>query len=241
MTRSGKAFIAAAALIMLVGACGSSSSKGTGGNNLIPGSNSNSGSNSSKSGSSSGNSSLDSLIAKGKTADIKVTYKTSSGGDNETFILAQRGKDSVFNYGDIAVYNVGGKAITCTNMKSSPSCIDSGTSSASANPVGSIFTTYSTLLQNSALNPYLKSLKQSSETIAGRDAKCLTLSGSVAAAAGGSGTICIDAKNGILLKIQGTDTSGGSTTSTLFEATSVGTPSDSDFKLPATPTTVTTP
>ena len=46
--------------------------------------------------------------------------------------------------------------------------------------------------------------------------------------------VCIDNKTGILLSAQGT--SNGTTSGIV--ATSVGSPSDSDFKLPATPSTI---
>ena len=98
MIRSGKAIISAAAARLLVGACGSSSSKAsTGGGGLqnTPGGSTHSGG--SSGGSSSGNSSLSDLIAKGKTADIKLPYKISgsaaTGGTSITLI--QRGNDSV--------------------------------------------------------------------------------------------------------------------------------------------------
>ncbi|HEY1739032.1 MAG TPA: hypothetical protein VGI86_09995 [Acidimicrobiia bacterium] len=236
MTRSGKAIISAAALVFLVGACGSSSSKGSGGGaglqNTPGGSTAHGGSSGgSSSGNSSGNSSLDSLVAKGKTADIKITYASTGSGDNTSFTLVQRGKDSVEKFGDSAIYNVGGKATTCEGTGASATCTSVPANADSGGLAGSLVTTYDQLLQNKALSPYLSSLKSTNQTIAGRSAKCLTLTGAAAAAAGGSGTVCIDSNNGVILKAEG---SSGGTVSGIV-ATSVGTPSDSDFALPATP------
>lgn len=248
MTHSGKAILVAAALVVLVGACGSSSSSkaSTGGGglqNTPGGSTANKGGSSggSSSGNSSGNSSLTDLIAKGKTADIKITYKVSgsaaAGSDNTTFTLIQRGKDSVDQFGDSTVYDIGGKTTTCTGTGSSASCESiSGLGNTGA-LTGSLFTTYDQVLQNKALAPYLGSLKQSSQTIAGRSAKCISISGAAATGLGGSGTVCIDNKTGILLSAQGT--SSGSTGGIV--ATSVGSPSDADFTLPATPKTISVP
>jgi hypothetical protein len=79
----------------------------------------------------------------------------------------------------------------------------------------------------------VKDVKTTDSTIAGQKAKCVTLTGALAAA-GQSGTICIDADTGILLSVKSNDGS-------LFEATSVGSPSNSDFTLPAKPSTLSVP
>ena len=227
MTHSGKAIIATAALVVLVGACGSSSSKSN--------STSNSGGNGSSNNSSntgSGGNALSDLVAKGKTADIKITYQIAGSGENTSFTLIQRGHDSVEQFAGTAIYNLNGKSTYCTGSGASATCTTTG--AAAANPIGTLFTSYDSLLQNPAVRPYLTQVKATDQTIAGRSAKCVTLTGTAAASIGGSGTVCVDSSTGILLKAAGSSkgTSGSIT------ATSVGSPSDSDFTLPATPQTI---
>ena len=86
----------------------------------------------------------------------------------------------------------------------------------------------------------------SSETIAGRDATCVTFKASdfapLAALAGGgslganaSSTACADKKTGFALKFSTTD---GSTTKEVLLATEFGASSSSDFNPPSTPQTL---
>src|SRR5262249_27739169 len=115
MTRSGKGIIAAAALVFLVGACGSSKSS----TSLNPGASNNSSNNSS---SGSGNGSFGDLLKKSKPADIKITYKGDK--ENNTFTLIQRGDDTVFITGDTSVYSVGGKTTSCQGTGSTATCTE---------------------------------------------------------------------------------------------------------------------
>jgi hypothetical protein len=85
----------------------------------------------------------------------------------------------------------------------------------------------------------------SSETIAGRDAKCVTFSASDIAGGILSGkipgapsvTTCVDAKDGYLLKLS---TKSGDNSTDEFIATAAGPASPSDFEPPSTPQTVPT-
>jgi len=230
MTRLPVTIAATSMLVLALGACGSSSSKSTG---LNPGAN---GSPNANSGGGSGGGDLSSLVNKGKTADVKVTYKTGSDGSSVTII--QRGNDNVYTSGDTSVYNVGGKTITCQGTGSSATCTQLPSTGGSSRGLGgSVLTIYNQLIQAAADSPLIKNIKTSSQTIAGRNAKCVTLTGTLAAAAGKSGTVCIDAETGILLKVASNVNNEGD----VLVATSVGTPSDSDFTPPAKPQTLTVP
>jgi hypothetical protein len=224
MSKRLPATIAATSMLVLaLGACGSSSSKGL---NLPGATNKSGGSDNSK---SSGNGSFADLIGKAKTADIKISYKTSKNGDE--FTLIQRGNDTVYISGDTSVYSVGGKSTTCQGTGSDAKCTSLPSTGSLGKGLGTgLLSSYSTLLSTLATSPLVKDVKTSKETIAGRSAQCVTLTGALAAT-GQSGTVCVDASTGILLSVK--DDSGS-----LFEATSVGEPSDSDFKLPATPQTI---
>lgn len=225
----------AAALVVLVGACGSSSSKAKSGSN--GGSNSTAGSTSPGGGSSGGGNSLSDLAAKGKTANIKITYKVTGEGDNSSFTLIQRGNDSVEKFGNSALYNVAGKTTTCSGTGSDITCTSIGSLGGAANPLGAMFTAYTGLLTNSAYRSYLGNANVSDQTIAGRSAKCVSVSGGIAASVGVTGTVCVDSQTGVLLKAAGS--AAGHSGS--LEATSVGSPSDSDFQLPKGATVQTIP
>src|SRR3954469_21834683 len=101
MTRLPVTLAATSMLVLALGACGSSSSKGL---NLNPGASSNNSSGGSNK--SSGGGSFADLLGKAKTADIKITYKTDKNGND--FTLVQRGNDTVYITGDSSIYNVGG-------------------------------------------------------------------------------------------------------------------------------------
>jgi hypothetical protein len=85
----------------------------------------------------------------------------------------------------------------------------------------------------------------SSDTIAGRDARCITFSASsfspLAALAGsldGEATVCVDEETGFLLKLE---TNDGDSTKNVFLATEVGEASEEDVTPPVTPSTISLP
>jgi hypothetical protein len=208
-------------------ACGSSSKSGIsplgGGSNTTA-----------KSG-STGNGDLDALLAKAKSANVKVTYK--SNDKNSDFTLVQYHGDSALISGESEFVTTGGKSYTC-QLGSTPTCTEmpAGQNIGQA-MTSSFFGIYSALFAStgsfSALGASV-SKSTSSDTIAGRDAKCEKVSGS-AGGQSGSITACIDSKTGVFLK-GSTTTNGGAASS--IEATAFADSTADDLKLPATPTSL---
>ncbi len=213
------------AAALALAACGSSSKSGSGSTTTVGG--------------GSGND-FTSLVAKARTSAYKVTYKTSDG---KTITIAQdgTGKQSVADGNSLFIYN-GSTTISCDGTTSTATCHDLGSAGkAAAEAATSVFTgVYSAIASlgtSSVFNGHT-----SSDTIAGRDATCVTVNagdmagvfGAIARRLGSdaSGTVCADKQTGVLLKLSGG--SGGNTTD-VFVATEFGEPSDSDFQPPSTP------
>jgi hypothetical protein len=227
-----KFLIGVVAATLALAACGSSSKSGSSG-----------GETTTTSGSSSGNSDdIAALAAKSKTAAFKVTYKTSGG---ETITIAQdgKGKQSVLEGNNLYIID-GDSAIFCDGTTSTATCEDRGrVGKAAADAITATITqTYRAV---AGLNSSLFNGHTSSDTIAGRDATCVTVNasdmgglfGAIADKLGSSatGSMCVDKETGVLLKL-----SGGSEDSEtdVIVATEFGEPSDSDFQPPSTPKSV---
>jgi hypothetical protein len=224
-----KLVIGLLAATLAVAACGSSSKSGSSG----------SGSSTTVSGGNGSATDLAALAAKAKTSAFKVTYKTSDG---DTITLAQdgNGKESVVQ-GDHLYIVDGSTTIACDGTTASATCRDVGRGGKAAADAltASITGAYRAL---ATVNSSLFNGHTSSETIAGRDATCVTvkasdLGGIFGTIAGALGTdasfaICVDKETGALLKVSGG--SGGDTTDVII-ATEFGEPSDSDFQPPSTP------
>jgi len=208
--------------IALFAACGGSSSKspassGTGPNTTT----------SNSSGSTNGD--LAKLYADAAKARFKITYTSGTGSETQTY--AQDGKgNSVFGTADSKYFTSASGSVSCNTASGKATCLERG--GATVNP-------FLTLFQ--AGKSYLDALggrygDVASKTIAGRAAKCVTISAeSIARISGikGSATYCIDKDTGVLLEISSTDASG--THDTSFNVTKFEEPTDSDFTPPATP------
>lgn len=219
-------------LAIALSACGGSSNKtaSTGGAG-------NSDTTTTRGGGTGGSSEISDLVKKAKSANVKVTYKTS-GSDN-TLTLAQYNGDSSMTSGDSTIVTNGGKSYSCNGQGSGATCTELPGGAAMGNTLlTGFFGVYSALFQAPDTASKLLGVSKSSsnETIAGRDAKCSTLS---ASAFGRSGdvTVCVDSKTGVLLK--GATSAAGQSSS--IEATEFAESTADDVKLPATPTQLTMP
>jgi hypothetical protein len=218
------------AATILIAACGSSSKSSGSGDQ----------STSTTSGNSSGgNNEFSQLVAKAKTANYKVTYKT--GDDSSTVTIAQdgKGKMSVETDNSLTITD-GSSTVQCDGTTSSAKCTELGSAGAGAISAATSFVTtaYAGL---GALNSSALGGDTSSDTIAGTDATCVTISAANAGALGAalsklagspSATTCVQKDTGVLLKYTAT---AGDTTKTIFEATEYGESSPSDFEPPSTP------
>jgi hypothetical protein len=102
--------------------------------------------------------------------------------------------------------------------------------------VGSLFVTLASTNLHGLVN-----ISTTSKSIAGRDAECATVDknslGVLGAAIGNASyQVCVDKDTGVMLSSKSTDQSGKTDEIT---ATDFGSPSDSDFTPPATPSTLT--
>jgi hypothetical protein len=226
------------ALGLLAGCGGSSSKKGdsSGGVFGSGGSSDSSGGGSNGGGSSTGNSDLDALIAKAKSANVKVTYKSS--GSSDDFTLIQYHGDSAFISGDSGYYTSNGKSVSCSDLKgSTPTCQElPGGANLGQTMTAAFFGVYSAIFTSSSKLGSLGvdvSKSTSNETIAGRSAECVKISGS-ALGTSGSLTACIDKETGVFFK--GSTTASDSESSSV-EATAFADSSADDVKPPAGATT----
>ncbi len=230
---------------VMLGACGGSSSSKSGGGGAAPTTaktpSNGTGSAQSPGGSSPASDDLAALLSKAKTADVKVTYKSDSKSD--TFTLVQHGSDSAFISGSSEVVTKGGATYSCSGIDgSTPQCLTTpGGQNVGQAMLSGFFGVYAAVVDGTLSRVASQltgvSTTTSSDTIAGRAAKCVTVS---AALLGESGNItaCIDAKTGVFLK-GSTDSSAGSGGS--IEATSYADSTADDVKLPAGATQMTLP
>jgi hypothetical protein len=220
-----KLVIGVLAASLAVAACGSSSKSGSG-----------AGSTSTVSGGSAAD--LSALAAKAKTSAFKVTYETSNG---KTITIAQdgTGKESILQGNNLFIVD-GSTVISCDGTTASATCRDLGrggkaTTDALTATLSAAYRALETL-SSSVFNG-----QTSSETIAGRDATCVTarasdmtgIFGDIAGrlAPDASVGICVDKATGALLKVSG----GTSSSSDILVATEFSEPSASDFQPPSTP------
>ncbi len=230
-----KVVIGVIAAAVFVAACGGSSKSNSSGSN-----GSNGTSTTTASGGTGGSDEFSQLTAKAKTADIKITY-TSTDGKPQTYEQDGTGK-TAFTIGDSTTIYDGTNSISCTGTGTTAQCTQFAGNGGSA--AGAFVT--SLLGIYSGLRSSVYGGHVSSETIAGRDAKCVTFKASdyagLAGLAGGKGydpsasaTVCADSETGFLLKFVAT---GNNQTSNYFLATAVDKSSPSDFQPPVTPQTI---
>jgi hypothetical protein len=219
-------FVAAA---IVVAGCGGSSKKSTpAGSNT--GTTAKGGTSDTTTG--SGNSAYDKLVDKASKARIRVTYKVSGSGAQESFLtLSQDGTGKVAYFtddGDSQVIVDGENYITCSNLKTTAECTQ--TSGVAGKAYAAAFTAVfaAPLAAITAAKGASGFGDTSSETIAGRDATCVSID-----YLAGKWQSCADKETGVFLKWGASSGGQGGT----FEATEAGDPKDSDFTPPATPTT----
>jgi hypothetical protein len=182
------------------------------------------------------------IVAQAQSANIRIVYERD-GEDSITIAQNGEGK-SAFTQGDNTIY-------TDTEANSTVSCDGTGEDAECTEiPLGgaaaSILTAFTGIFTGLVdLPESVFDGEVSSDTIAGRDAKCITFGAGdftpLAALAGsidGEATICVDEETGFLLKLQ---TDDGSSTKELFIATEVGEATDDDVTPPVTPTEITIP
>lgn len=186
---------------------------------------------------------LENLVGEASKERFKITY-TNDSDDEQTY--AQDGDgNSVFGDGDSKTFISKDATITCQKNDDVYECQQSPLS---IGALGNPFTGILTLSQQ-----YIRALggrlgDTSSKEIAGRDAECVTFSakdiagslgGAIADAAGkslkGSATYCIDKETGVPLEVSSTDDDGEESSTIIV--TKYEEPSDSEFEVPATPTT----
>ena len=206
-------FVAACSVVLiaiaLLGACGGSEEEGP------------------RSSDANNNSSVDDytkLLGDSAKARFKITY---TGDDGEEHTYAQDGKGNrVYDSGDTQYFTSADGSVSCnTDTDGHPTCTQLPGTAAAIPFLG-------LLSRGKAAIATLGGRfgDTSSKTIAGRDAKCLTVS------VGASATYCIDSETGVLLEISARSASGKDLVS--LKVTKYEEPSDSDFTPPAPPDTV---
>ena len=179
-----------------------------------------------------------------KVIDYEVVYDSSitdakGASTTGSMTLAHKGVKSLISIdGSFTGSGAAGKTTIIDDGTSTFVCTDQGTKvcqqskssgATAANPFLGLATAFSAdnLVSAFSKNGYdVKSV--SGQSIAGRSAKCYEATGPT-----GSGTICLDSKNGMMLLIDGADTTKGQTKKTVFKATrATDSPSDDVFTPP---------
>ena len=174
------------------------------------------------------------LVEETSKARIRVTYQASSSNSDaeELGTISQdgTGKRAYFDPdGDSQTIVDGDTTIVCNDLKTTPECNKfTGTAGQAYAAAWSFLTIPATAIaaNTSGLGD------ESSETIAGRDGRCVSLD-----YIGAELKACADKETGVLLKWE----AGAAGKSGTFVATEVGEPKDSDFEPAAEPTEVTVP
>lgn len=187
---------------------------------------------------------LSQLVANANRQKFKITF-TDGSGNAQTYEQDGNG-DSVSGSAGSLTFVTKTSTTICDQTNGSYACTHSPVSpDAALNPFSGVVTAFQSQL--SALGGRYGS--QSTATIAGRDAQCVTFSETdfegpvdqtITTAVGSqpqaSYSYCIDSETGVTLKVAATDPSGKQTTSLLV--TKFESPTASDFTPPATPSTV---
>jgi hypothetical protein len=184
------------------------------------------------------------IVAKAKSANIRIVYQRD-GEDSITIAQNGEGK-SAYTSGDSTIFTDGDTTVSCEGTGDDAECKEIPFGGAAA----SFLTTFTGLFTGLVNLPEsVFGGEVSSDTIAGRDASCITfgagdfsplaaLAGALDDAIDGEATICVDDETGFLLKLE---TDDGSSQKELFLATEVGEASESDVTPPVTPSKVTLP
>jgi hypothetical protein len=180
-----------------------------------------------------------SLVEKAETSSFRVTYRTSDG---TLITIAQddKGRQSIVD-GDSLVISDGANTVSCDGTTPSATCRDLGTlGEQTMDRLAAMWTSVYTGLTSLASSAF--DGDTSSDTIAGREATCATvtasaLPGALGAVAGRLGrdataTVCVDNETGVLLELSA---GSGDDTTVVLVATEFGQPSASDFQPPSAP------
>jgi hypothetical protein len=181
------------------------------------------------------------LSTKTGTADVKITY-TAAFGPSVTLAQDGKGNSSVVSQGNMLLSD-GKHVISCTGTTAAAKCSDLGPAS-SNDALAQLVSSYAGLSSLHATNLG----KESTQTIAGRSASCITYKATDYAnnvggqlpdlsklSAAATVTVCVDDDSGFALKIALTDR--GQTVNEVL-ATAVGPSGPSDFVPPSTPVTI---
>jgi hypothetical protein len=181
------------------------------------------------------------LYGESTTKSFKINFTTDGdGGEEQTYAQDGKGK-SAYGSGDSQFFTSSDGSVTCSGTGSTATC----TAIPGPSTPSPFFSTFQA--GQAYVNALGKYAEPESETIADRDAKCVTFSKDTIAEAGpvaaayaslikGSWKYCIDDDTGVLLSYSITDENDKTTnvlTVTKFEE-----PSDSDFDPPSTPQTI---
>jgi hypothetical protein len=181
-------------------------------------------------------------VAKASDANIRIVYERDG---EDTITIAQNGEGkSAFTQGDTTIYSdtEGDSTVQCKGTGADAKCTEipfGGVAASILNGFTSVFTGLADLPES------VYGGDVSSDTIAGRDARCITFGASdfaplraLAGSLDGEATICVDEETGFLLKLE---TQSGSDTKDVFLATEVGEASESDVTPPVEPSKITLP
>jgi len=224
-------------IVALASACGGSSSKSGSGTN----------SGSSNASSSSGNNDFQQLLDQMSTRRVKVTYtQTESDGSTNTFTLAQDGKGLIsYTTKDSQIIKNGDTVTICDGLPDNISCrtLTGPDATAALSPFTAILAAARTYVDQAVTSHGIGDT--SSDTIAGRDAQCVTITigsalgkvGNAIAKGLGKDTgagwkSCADKQTGVLLLWE--PVGADSANQGKIEATAFGEPSDADFTPPST-------
>jgi len=226
-------FLATCSVVLLAvaafGACGSSSKTVSGSSNTTT---------SSGGSGSSVNSDISKLYSDAEKQAFKITF-TSDSGDVVTYAQDGHGK-SFYGSGDSKTYISSDGTVSCNTDSNGKATCTSVSVGSNFNPYLSLYTAGKTFV--TALNKYGDA---STDTIAGRDADCVTFSAksiadsapvaiaAIASSLKGSAMYCVDKELGVLLKYELKDADGKTTSS--YTVTKFEQPTDADFTPPATP------
>ncbi len=184
-----------------------------------------------------GGNGLSSLVGKAAKAVYRVTYQAGAS----TIVIAQDPPKYSAVQGNNSAYDSGvGTSVECTGKGLNAICVQLPNTSnlAQQSLAGSFGSVASTLFDalGKAGSAFAGTLT-SDATIAGRDARCITLDEAelgalVGPALKGTTKICVDKQTGVLLESHADSARGAD-----LIATSYGEPSPSDFVPPSTPIT----
>jgi hypothetical protein len=226
--------------LALAGCGGGSSKSDSGSSNTTPGG---------TSGGSSDDTDFGKLLDLDNGEAIRVTYQYGSDEDSQITVSRDgSGKLAFLRQDEQAIFD-GDTAVQCENLDATPECKQYSGAQAKALKAGYTgFLSFATTIVTAVAKIPNAYGDKSTETIAGRDANCATITASAAGGIAGNlidkipgfsdagYKVCADKETGILLSFQtvGLDEKDKN----LIEATAVGEPKNSDFEPPVTPETV---